>query len=288
MAEASVVIGLVTYPGTRFPESSGSGGAAWTLARLLQSAGIPAEVAVHGSNDHDEHADPVDIRRVEASVREQLRVETAWRCYVAGRPVGWIDRGVESLRRVKAAMRYTATRAARRRGDRMVVRLLNIQSAHEALLRAGLDAGATWIVIVEDDAVLVDADACVAVLRKVCASPDGPPDYINLSRSFSTGDLHVETLLRDTDSALTGVTIRVASRPISNTVCAIAYRAGFARMLLEEYRRLDHYAVIPIDWRLNAALMAMTERGDLGGNSCWFVEPGPLVQGSMQEGGPDA
>ena len=35
MAEASVVIGLVTYPGTRFPESSGSGGAAWTLARLL-------------------------------------------------------------------------------------------------------------------------------------------------------------------------------------------------------------------------------------------------------------
>jgi hypothetical protein len=43
--------------------------------------------------------------------------------------------------------------------------------------------------------------------------------------------------------------------------------------------------VIPIDWKLNSALMTLFDNGRPGQVVCLFVEPGPITQLSMQPPG---
>jgi hypothetical protein len=71
--------------------------------------------------------------------------------------------------------------------------------------------------------------------------------------------------------------------PVTNTVCAIAYRAPFAELLLEEYSKMPQRPVVPIDWKLNQALMTVHGRGELPSGSCLWVLPGPIDQLSMRD-----
>jgi hypothetical protein len=73
-----------------------------------------------------------------------------------------------------------------------------------------------------------------------------------------------------------------ASRPVTNTVCAILYRATFLRDLVAEMESLPMTPVVPIDWKLNIALMNMFESGSLLNGDCWNVTPGPMDQLSMR------
>ena len=73
-----------------------------------------------------------------------------------------------------------------------------------------------------------------------------------------------------------------ASKPVTNTVCAVLYRTSFLEELLTVLDSLPLSPVIPIDWKLNAALLQMHDSGALGAGDCWFLEPAPIVQRSMQ------
>jgi len=109
---------------------------------------------------------------------------------------------------------------------------------------------------------------------------------VNLSISFTPAELGVEHLVSESaDASWAGSvprTILVSSRPVTNTVCAIAYRSDFVAELLREFALLPMNPVVPIDWKLNLALMRMYKRGDIAAGDCWLVEPGPIVQMSMQ------
>ena len=109
--------------------------------------------------------------------------------------------------------------------------------------------------------------------------------FINVSESFDVSELGIDHLLSATDIDWAGsATRRVvsASRPVTNTVCAIAYRASFAADLLREFSSMPMRPVVPIDWKLNKALMSMNASGALGPESCWWVIPGPIDQLSMR------
>jgi len=167
----------------------------------------------------------------------------------------------------------------------MISRLLNIEAAHRDLLSWGSEDGSDWILILEDDAVSDDVSDLAAGLRGITEASDSPC-YMNFSESFSSSELGVEHLLSVTDSARwEGSRARAiwqSTLPITNTVCAILYRADFARQLLNAYEELPLEPVLPIDWKLNAALMLMHERGEISADKCWQVEPAPILQMSMR------
>ena len=109
--------------------------------------------------------------------------------------------------------------------------------------------------------------------------------YVNVSESFPLDALGIEHLLTPTDVPWAGTANRgvlSASRPVTNTVCAILYRAQFARDLLAEFAQMPMTPVLPIDWKLNDALMRMNADGRLGPGSCWLVSPAPIDQLSMR------
>jgi hypothetical protein len=75
--------------------------------------------------------------------------------------------------------------------------------------------------------------------------------------------------------------VYLASRPITNTVCAILYSREFLTTLVQELEALPMEPVLSIDWKLNVALMNLFESNKLDGFECWWVEPAPIKQMSM-------
>jgi len=167
----------------------------------------------------------------------------------------------------------------------MVERLLNIELAHQELLRQGLTSRAPWILILEDDAWSANIDDLADGLTDLLELAEVSVRFINLSESFDLSELGIKHLLGDSDYSWHGSTTRAvlsAQQPVTNTVCAIAYRSYFAEQLLSAYASMPMRPVVPIDWKLNQALMDMHSSGSLGVGSCWWVVPGPIDQLSMR------
>ena len=72
-----------------------------------------------------------------------------------------------------------------------------------------------------------------------------------------------------------------ASKPVTNTVCAILYHREFLSLLLTKLDELPLEPVVPIDWKLNVALMELFQEGAIRPGSCWVIEPAPVLQRSM-------
>jgi hypothetical protein len=167
----------------------------------------------------------------------------------------------------------------------MVERLLNIEMAHTELLRAGLVAGSSWILILEDDGECADINDLADGLSAMIEGASDGVQFINLSESFEVSELGIEHLLKPTDQQWAGSHPRRLMKtelPVTNTVCAIAYRAAFAESLLAQYSKTPQRPVAPIDWKLNQALMSLHARGELPPGSCLWVLPGPIDQLSMR------
>ena len=118
------------------------------------------------------------------------------------------------------------------------------------------------------------------------ALPSGQPAYVNVSHSFSADELGIRHLLYPVPGVhwqgAANRTVMAARLPVTNTVCAIAYRGGFLEPLLAAFDQLPMEPIVPIDWKLNLALMALRDSDVLGDGDCWQVEPAPIVQMSMQ------
>jgi len=66
-------------------------------------------------------------------------------------------------------------------------------------------------------------------------------------------------------------------------VCAIAYHYEFLAELVATLEGLPIEPIVPIDWRINEALMALWDEGKVGPGESWFVDPAPIVQRSMHD-----
>ena len=266
------------------------------LARALSDLGCGSEVVVNTANLWDEQLDQgaldspwavnLDRSAVQRSLTAQLALERRWSTYL-GRPSSLRDR-----------FRNVALRLGRLRrriqspSPSTLRRLLNIELSHLDLWRRGINSGAPWILVLEDDAFSVDihdlAAGMVGLTSESCRLA-----YVNMSRSFDASELRIENLLRHHPhmqwQGSQHRELLIAARPVTNTVCAIAYHRDFLIKLLETWRELPVDPVVPIDWKLNEALMQMHRKGDFAVSdsefgACLIVMPEPIVQGSMSSG----
>ena len=275
-----VFIGVVSHAASRFLASTGPDGLAHQLARRLNDATTEVAVRVNTENAWSAELLPITDDLVAESERAQRESERRWQAYL-------VDAG-RRLRKSVALMLRQARRSSLEQRRASVRRLVNIELSHRSLLAAGLLSGADWILILEDDGGSVDPDECARGLQALLtvASARRQPAYINLSESFTPDELGIRHLLQPLPGiAWQGApqrTVLSAQRPVTNTVCAIAYRAAFAREVDRRLAQAPLAPVLPIDWKLNEILMAMHAEGDLEAGDCWLVEPAPIAQLSMR------
>lgn len=276
----SCFIGVVSYAGSKFAYSQGPRGLGHRLSAGLSSRGIPSTVSVNTTDLFDTTSLTIDNALVQASLDAEHRVMDDWDGYLHEGHLGIRTLASRPLRRARRWQQRVSPP-----GAGMVRRLLNIEASHVDLLGRGLADGADWILVLEDDADTRDLDDCAAGLAALLAIPGPVPAYVNLSRSFSPQELGVahlvETAAPSTWQGSVPRSILAASKPITNTVCAIAYRSAFVASLLTAWEALPVTPVVPIDWKLNRVLMDMSARGDLGPGDCWIIEPAPIDQMSM-------
>ena len=291
----SVFIGVVSHVGSRFEVSQGADGLAAKLQGSLADTSVEAEVAVRTDDAHDPATLPIDGRMAWECISEQLRLEQRWQRYLRGQEAARPsirDQAVIVFRTMQMAFRlwrpWHGTSAVDAAEIRLVRRLVNIELSHLALMREAVAAGHPWTLILEDDAGASDVEDCAAGLASLMRAGDAQarPAYVNVSASFSNAELGIDGLLRAVpDVAWAGSRRRVvtqSSRPVTNTVCAVLYRTSFLAELIQVMDRLPLTPVVPIDWKLNVALMEMFQTGELGSGDCWLVEPAPIDQLSMR------
>jgi hypothetical protein len=275
-------IGVVSHEGSRFAVSQGPGGLAAVLAAQLRSLGQSVQVEVSTVDAYDPVQLPITRAMVRACLTAQVHLDRRWARYLgrARGPRWWATHGLRWVRRAEQLVRPP--------GPKLVERLLNIEMAHFALLRSGLATGADWVLILEDDASSVEVVDCAAGLAWLMSSraDERQPAYVNISQSFALDELGIAQLLTLTpDASWAGDAPRrilSSARPATNTVCAILYRGSFVRDLLAVTDALPMEPVVPIDWKLNLALIQMFSSGALGAGDCWFVDPAPIDQLSMR------
>lgn len=289
----TVFLGLVTHRATRFPESQGETGLLAQIHQELQTRGVSSVVSVHDADHFDAALVPLTKAEVTASIVAELDLEQRWRIYVrpekAGIPLTAFMGLRRLYRRIRLAPPWSSDAEASAPGAAMLRRLVNIELAHLHLMNQAMEQGAEWALIVEDDAQSSDPRAFADALADFISTHGSArqPRYVNVSRSFETDPLGIERHLTPDGEWDAGTRILRADQPLTNTVCAILYRTDFLRELMPALESIPLSPVLPIDWKLNAALLDLNQRGSLGAGDCWFLDPGPLAQGSMHAPGFD-
>lgn len=274
----SFFIGVVSYTGTRFSDSQTSDGLASRLAREMNKSGFATEVFINTEDGYT--PDLIEITREVslASITAQVKLDRRWANFLGLKKdsTWWRGHALRWGKRLTLAMNPPS--------PHVVQRLLNIEISHLKVMRAGLDCGADWILVLEDDATATDTLDLTRGLIGIMDS-GALADYVNISRSFSPTRLGINHLMTPTESqSWKGPRSRVifsTSKPVTNTVCAILYRREFLAPLLTKLVELPLEPVVPIDWKLNIALMELFREGICTPQACWVVEPAPVLQRSM-------
>lgn len=274
-----IFIGVVSYEGSKFSVSQGSDGLAQQLVREFESIGFSVDIQVNTQNLFDPDSLAVTESTVQACLSAQIALDLEW--------ANFLDHSRTFRDAVTTVMRKAKRLQQRFRspGLGMVKRLLNIELSHLDLMRAGLASGASWVLILEDDAATLDIRDCALGLAGLMRFSD-TLGYANVSESFTAAELGIQHLLHALPDVTWGGSshrsVLNSSRPATNTVCAILYERSFLAALLEAMEALPMEPVVPIDWKLNLALMELYRQGTFTSRQCWFVEPGPIDQLSMR------
>lgn len=273
MGAPDLFIALVTHAQSSYLEARSPAGAAAQIARVCDAKGLTAEVVIEDRDLWTESGAGVSSAG-RLSYRQELIEEWRWRGFLGTRTLPWTAQ--HALRFGKSLMRL---RRGNENGNRQ--RLLNIEMAHRSLWEQGLQSGAEIILVIEDDASIQDPDDFITGLLGLLVEPWS---YLNLSLSFDRGALGVADLLNASELPWAGSVSRDvlrARRPVTNTVCALAYRRAFLARLVSHWDAMPMEPVLPIDWKMNRALREMVQSGALEPDSTLWVEPGPLVQRSL-------
>ena len=274
-----IFIGLVTHPKTRFKDSRTATGAAIRLDAELRGRGFKTCTRICTENLYKNTASRFESAR---SIFAQKMASIQWHYFLLNKTPPKHKLGIAFLKAFFRAFKdyfSTNTKVATQR-------LINIELAHLSLMEQALEAKAAWAVIFEDDAICENIEDLADGLLGIIESPQ-EPSYINLSLSFSPKQLNAEDLLCiDPSLSWKGCINRSILRailPITNTVCAVAYETSFLEDLLQILKDMGTFPVLPIDWKLNMALIKLYHSKPLGKRfkGCLFIEPGPLPQGSL-------
>jgi hypothetical protein len=158
---------------------------------------------------------------------------------------------------------------------------VNIELSHLRLIDLAVASGASWCLLLEDDAWCEDPRAFAIDLLRFVREADsrGKLLTVNMSESFTLEDLGIGHLLTPVPAEQAGPwPMLEADRPVTNTVCAVLYRGDFLARLQHELHRVPLAPVIPIDFKLNVALMRMAPTVAPG--DFWVASPAPLSQRS--------
>lgn len=269
MTAPSLFIGVVSHPNSRFAEAQAEQGLGSALSRHLAGS----KLGVFTRNLWSESGSQTPVGAGEDSLRSEIEFERTWAQYL-GVPLSARWRLRLLARKLRARSRVMSGKTPD------AVRLLNIEMSHRHLLRQGLDTGTNHILILEDDAQCDDVADLASGLHGLLAS-EPSPDLVNLSYSFSIGELGVDHLFSPESGMHWPGTrqrkILTSSKLVTNTVCALMYSRTFAQELLDVFEQWPLFPVLPIDWKVNKAIT------ELNGSDrqCWWVDPPPITQGSM-------
>ena len=279
MVSPTLFIGVVSHSRSSFTVNQGEKGLAATLVKQLRDFDISAVYSVNLLNDFDMTGVPAAGSVFRAGIAEEVRLEREWNRFLGVRfgLRSWIGHVARWLRVQSFLLRKPETKE--------IKRLINIELSHTKLMSQGLNSGAQWVLILEDDAATAELEDLAQGLVGIF-SHDSHVAFVNLSRSFDLINLGIHHLLHsDSDKKWAGPVGRqmlFSDRPATNTVCAILYHRDFLVHLINEFELIPSEPVVPIDWRLNRALMNLWNKGLIGSGDCWFVEPAPIDQLSMR------
>lgn len=280
----SLFIGLVTHPKSRYANATGPTGLMAGLAEAMRSSGWDVTCSI--ASDNRINDSQIDLSRgaIRASIHAELEAERQWMQFQNSAPPSVKDSIVlklrEHFRRWKYARRSATSMHA---GRAMLRRLANIEAAHLRLLHEAAKSGAHWVLIVEDDAFTTDVTELARALDRDLAqwNEAAQPKFINISRSFPLERLRLRQSLSDQGAWGSSARVLSATTPFTNTVCAIVYRGTFVADLNRELDAIPMEPIVPIDWKLNLAIMNATAAGHLGAGDCYVIDPAPILQGSM-------
>lgn len=281
-----IFLGLVTHPATRFPQAAGPAGLTATLAEALRQEGWDVHTEVVSENLVAPGELDLSRRALQASFRREYEIEKSWYRFLKRGRVNAAKEATLALRyawsRVRVASTLT-TQGRERLATGRIVRLANIEAAHVELLRRADNSGAQWALILEDDAQASDVHelANSLITHAVEWSTRVTPKYVNMSKSFPLSDLGVSHLLTTSGDWDSSARLLNSEVPFTNTVCAILYRVTFLDDLNRYLADVPRDPLIPIDWKLNVALMRMHGDSRLSPSDCLTVDPAPIEQGSM-------
>jgi hypothetical protein len=279
MASPTLFIGVVSHSRSSFTVNQGEKGLAATLVKQLSEFDISAVYSVNVLNDFDMAGVPAAGSVFRAGIAEEVRLEREWNRFLGVRfgLRSWIGHVARWIRVQSFLLRKPDIEE--------IKRLINIELSHTKLMSEGLNSGAQWVLILEDDAATAELEDLAQGLVGIF-NDDAQISFVNLSRSFDLTDLGIDHLLHSVvDKTWAGPADRqmfFSDRPATNTVCAILYPRDFLVHLINEFELIPSEPVIPIDWRLNKALMNLWNKGLIGAGDCWFVEPAPIDQLSMR------
>ena len=286
----AIFLGLVTHPATRFTLAASPEGLLPSLEALLAAQGTQAQLSIHATDEWTENLLRINRAVVEASIDAELDIEKRWRRYIdPSVPKLFLD-AFMGIRRIYRRGKFLPRGRRELRSDapgfRMVRRLVNIEIAHMSLLRQAAHSGTEWTLIAEDDATSSDPSALAQAIETFIREQtrNAQPKYVNISQSFNHRRLRVRDLLQPIERwgpPASNIEALQASRPITNTVCAILYRTDFLATLVHTMEAIPLEPVVPIDWKLNNAIMQLYDSGKLTSGDCWTLDPAPIVQSSM-------
>lgn len=271
MADPILFIGVVSHAGSSYAGSQGESGLAAQIA-----AALPDTVVHVNTRDlwTESGQSPPDDAGLD-SLNAEIQFEGTWRRYLGLPP--------SAQEQLRILSRRLALFRHRRRGTLPnVERLLNIELSHVDLLRRGLESGAPYLLILEDDAECLDIKDLAAGISAIVIG-SARPDLVNLSHSFSIAELGVGSLLAPHESVAWGGTrprsILRTRKLITNTVCALLYSKSFAETIHSGLTRLPTFPVLPIDWKVNKVISQLPVTSST--DACWWIDPAPVTQRSM-------
>ena len=280
--ERTLFIGLVTHPRSRFTSARGPGGLAARLTTSLSEHHWNITSRIEDENRVGAPDIDLSLSSVQASVNLEFETERAWLRFQRRGHLPLLLKF--SLSGRKTLRRWNYTRSARQpTAKAMLLRLANIEEAHIALMKQAVTSGCAWTLILEDDAQNSDVDQLARDLARSLEEWDGggKPSYVNMSASFPLKDLKLSQRLTKKTSWDSGSDVLSAPIPFTNTVCAMLYRHGFLENLLSQLQSIPLEPVIPIDWKMNKAIMELYQEGKIGPGDCYSLDPAPIIQGSM-------
>ena len=168
---------------------------------------------------------------------------------------------------------------------KMLLRQSNISAGHAQLMQNAIWRGDKYLLILEDDFHLSNLTSLKSQLNFVLEVLENNSNLklINLSESFTNEELGHYGFVQNNFTSPNHPELIVSSlpHPVTNTVCATIYRTEFLLLLARELRMMDDISLIPIDHKINIALMKLIKRESLNVDCYGTLVPGLFIQGSL-------